>query len=114
MYNLPNGTQSEVPPFTLIPVFPENSEEGGYIYSKLALDGLITAYCGTYPMQIEAAKWRILALLNQEYKNLSFKRQLLVLSSREDDPLWDIVIKRMVEVDKVAREYSLELTGQEL
>lgn len=111
MYHYANGTISEIPPFMAFEVFPEGE---GYIYSKLALDGLIKAYCGELPMQVQAAKWRILALLNQEYKNLVFKRQILMLASRTDDPLMDTVHSKMVAIDELAREYSKELLGKEL
>lgn len=113
-YNYANGTVSDTPPFMAFEVFPRNSDLGGFIYSKKALDGLIEAYCGKAEMQVMAAKWRILALLGNEYKSLSFKRQLLMLSNRTDDPLWDNVIRRMTAIDELSREYSIELTGEVL
>lgn len=110
-YNYANGTQSEVPPFMAIEVFPKGE---GYLYSKLALDMVIEIYCGKFPMQVQAAKWRIFAILNNEYKSLNFMRQMLVLADRTSGDSWDRVINKMVAIDELSREYAKELLGREL
>lgn len=110
-YHYANGTVSEVPPFMAFDVFPQGD---GYIYSKLALDGLIKTYCGELPMQVQAAKWRILAILGNEYKSLSSTHRILALSDRLDDPVGEMTIKKMVAIDQVMREYSKELLGKEM
>ena len=93
----------------MIPLFAADHS----VYPKDTIWNAIEKYCDT-PMHKALAKWRALALLNQEYKSLVFRRLMLQFAGREMTDDWNTVIDRMVAVDTVAREMSMELIGREL
>jgi len=87
--------------------------ESGAVMTKLAIDSQIKIWADT-PELVALGKWRALAILNQEYKSLSFRRLMLQMASRELTDDWTTVTNRMAAVDEVAREISKELMGREL
>lgn len=87
--------------------------ESGAVMTKQAIDAQIKIWADT-PALIAVGKWRALAILNQEYKSLSFRRLMLQMAGRELTDDWTTVVNRMVAVDEVAREFSKELMGREL
>jgi hypothetical protein len=83
------------------------------VYPKERIWEAIDKYCEG-PLMQAMAKWRALALLNQEYKSLVFRKHMLELASRQLTDDWQTVVNRMISVDEVAREMSKELIGREL
>jgi hypothetical protein len=94
--------------FTSVAVFGPESKA---LFSKKAIDAQLELVDKD---MLEAAKYRVVAILNNEYKSLTIRKAWLQLEGRDTHDDMTTVINRLYHVDTMARQYTFELVGRDM
>lgn len=96
-------------PFERVMVFGPNTK---LMFNKKTIDAQIDQL--TDPAMKQAAKYRVIAILNGEYKSLTIRRAWLQLEGRDTHDDMTTVINRLYDCDTMARQYTFELIGRDM
>jgi hypothetical protein len=123
-HDSPKDCEYSLPNLTAIDDILVFGPESKALFSKKAIDAQIAKLVSNAEDDVEpaqyitdlerAAKYRVIAILNGEYKSLTIRKAWLQLEGRDTHDDMTTVINRLYAVDTMARQYTFELVGRDM